>query len=290
MTLRRGLILAVPWLWLLLFLVGPLAIIGAIALAEPADGVPPYVLGLSLGNLELVLTDPLYRNALGLSLRVAAIATLVCLLIGYPMALAIARAPEAWRDPLLLGVMLPFWTGFLMRLNAWVGLLGDQGLVNAGLAWTGIGPMRLLYTETAMFIGIVYSYLPFMVLPLYAQLSRLDPVLTEAASDLGASPARAFLRVTLPLSLPGIGAGCALVFIPAVGEYVIPEMLGGPDAALIGRMLWDEFFNNRDLPTAAALAVALLGVLVLAPALVVAGVRRFRDGGTDRLPSSEGRG
>lgn len=285
MTLRRGLILAVPWLWLLLFLVGPLAIIGAIALAEPADGVPPYVLGLSLGNLELVLTDPLYRNALGLSLRVAAIATVVCLLIGYPMALAIARAPEAWRDPLLLGVMLPFWTGFLMRLNAWVGLLADQGLVNAGLAWTGIGPMRLLYTETAMFIGIVYSYLPFMVLPLYTQLSRLDPVLTEAASDLGASPARVFLRVTLPLSLPGIGAGCALVFIPAVGEYVIPEMLGGPDAALIGRMLWDEFFNNRDLPTAAALAVALLGVLVLAPALVVAGVRRVRDGGTDRLPS-----
>ena len=278
MIARRGLILAVPWLWLLLFLAGPLAIVGAIALAEPAEGVPPYTLGLSLANLELVLTDPLYRDALGLSLRVAGIATLACLLIGYPMALAIARAPEAWRDPLLLGVMLPFWTGFLMRLNAWIGLLGDQGWINAGLAWTGIGPMRLLYTDTAMFIGIVYSYLPFMVLPLYTQLSRLDPVLTEAASDLGASPLRGFLRVTLPLSLPGIGAGCALVFIPAVGEYVIPELLGGPDAALIGRVLWGEFFSNRDWPTAAALAVVLLGVLLAVPGVVMWAGRRFRGG------------
>ncbi len=262
----HAVILAIPWSWLALFLAAPLGIIVAIALAQPADGIPPYALGWHLDALSLVLTDPLYLEALLLSLRVAAIATLACLLIGYPMALAIARASARWREVLLLAVMLPFWTGFLMRINAWIGLLADQGWINAVLAAVGLGPVPLLYTQGAMFVGIVYTYLPFMILPLYTRLSRLDPVLMEAAADLGAPPRTVFLRVTLPLSVPGIVAGCALVFIPAVGEYIIPELLGGPDAALIGRVLWGEFFNNRDWPTAAALALCLLLLLVALPA------------------------
>jgi putrescine transport system permease protein len=278
MTPARALILTIPWVWLALLLIAPGLIVMAIALAEPADGVPPYTLSVSLANLALVTTDPLYRDAMLLSLRVAAISTLGCLVLGYPMALAIARAAEGWRDPLLLAVMLPFWTGFLMRINAWIGLLADQGWINALLGWAGIGPVPLLYTPAAMYIGIVYTYLPFMVLPLYTRLSRLDPALLEAAADLGAPPWCAFLRVTLPLSLPGVAAGCALVFIPAVGEFVIPELLGGPDAALIGRVLWGEFFNNRDWPTAASVALCLLAVLVLLPAAVMAVARRLARG------------
>lgn len=267
-------VLAVPWGWLLLCLLAPLLIVGLIALAQPADGVPPYELDWSVDNLVLVMTDPLYRDALALSLKVAGISTLACLVIGYPMALAIARAPERWRDPLLLGVMLPFWTGFLMRLNAWIGLLRDDGWINNLLVWLGFLPLRLLYTDAAMYLGMVYTYLPFLVLPLYATLSRIDPVLEQAAADLGAPPWRVFLRVTLPLSLPGVWAGCALVFIPAVGEYVIPELLGGPQAQLVGRVLWSEFFQNRDWPTAAAVAVLLLVVLLAIPALLVKGLRR----------------
>ena len=259
--------LAVPWAWLLLFLVAPAAIVLAIAVAQPVERIPPFSLAApTLANFGLVLTDPLYRDALLLSLRVAGLSTLACLLIGYPMALAIARAPARRRNALLLAVMLPFWTGFLMRLNAWIGLLADDGWVNTVLVWLGLGMHRLLYTETAMYIGIVYTYLPFMVLPLYSRLSQLDPVLLEAAADLGAPPWQAFLRVTLPLSMPGILAGALLVFIPAVGEYVIPELLGGPQAQLIGRVLWAEFFANRDWPTASALACVLLLVLLLLPA------------------------
>ena len=202
-----------------------------------------------------------------LSLRVAGLSTLICLLVGYPMALAIARAPERRRNALLLAVMLPFWTGFLMRINAWIGLLQDDGWINAALAFCRLcSPIRLLYTDTAMYIGIVYTYLPFMVLPLYARLSRLDPALLEAAGDLGAPPWRAFLAVTLPLSLPGVWAGALLVFIPAVGEYVIPELLGGPQAQLIGRVLWDEFFANRDWPTGVGAGLHAAGAAAAAPA------------------------
>jgi putrescine transport system permease protein len=183
------------------------------------------------------------------------------------MALAIARSGERWRAPLLLLVMLPFWTGFLMRINAWIGLLQDDGWINAVLGVFSVAPLHLLYTDAAMYVGVVYTYLPFMVLPLYARLSQLDPVLLDAAADLGARPWRAFLRVTLPLSLPGVWAGTLLVFVPAVGEYVIPELLGGPQAQLIGRVLWAEFFQNRDWPTAAALAVWLLVVLLLVPGI-----------------------
>ena len=248
-----------------------------ISLAAPADGVPPYgallqwgagwlpQVAISLDSYALILGDPLYLHALLLSVKVAGVSTLVCLLAGYPMALAIALAPERSRNALLLPVMLPFWTGFLMRINAWIGLLQDDGWINSALMALGLGTHRLLYTDTAMYLGIVYTYLPFMVLPLYARLTRLEPVLLEAAADLGASPLAAFWRVTLPLSLPGVWAGVLLVFIPAVGEYVIPELLGGAQAQLVGRVLWEEFFANRDWPTASALAVVLLVVLLIVP-------------------------
>jgi putrescine transport system permease protein len=270
-------VLALPWAWLALFLLAPTAIVLKISLATPADSVPPYSallhwgsgllpqIAVTLDSYALILGDPLYLHALLLSLKVAGVSTLVCLLAGYPMALAIAQAPERYRNMLLLAVMLPFWTGFLMRINAWIGLLQDDGWINTALVALGLGSHRLLYTDTAMYIGIVYTYLPFMVLPLYARLTRLEPVLLEAAADLGAPPFIAFCRITLPLSLPGVWAGMLLVFIPAVGEYVIPELLGGPQAQLIGRVLWEEFFANRDWPTASALAVVLLVLLLIVP-------------------------
>jgi putrescine transport system permease protein len=272
-TVARALSLGLSWAWLALFSILPLCIILLIALALPADTVPPFDFAADPGNFVIALTDELYRSAFWLSLRTAFVSTLICLLIGYPMALAIARAAGHWRAPLLLALMLPFWTGFLMRINAWIGMLRDDGWVNAGLTLLGFAPVRLLYTDTALYIGMVYTYLPFMVLPIYARLSKLDMELLEAAADLGASPFRAFLRVTLPLSLPGIAAGVALVFIPSVGEFVIPELLGGPGAQLIGRVMWEEFFENRDWPMAASLAWVLLMVLVVLPVCVRALVR-----------------
>jgi putrescine transport system permease protein len=279
--------LAVPWAWLAQFLIGPLAIVVKIAFSAVSDGMPPYApllqwdgagphLNVALDAFALVLTDPFYRRALLVSLRIALVATIACLLIGYPMALAIARAAPSRRNLLLLLVMLPFWTGFLMRLNAWIGLLNDAGWLPRAIAALGItaSPPHLLYTDFAMYLGLVYSYLPFMVLPLYASLSRLDPALLEAASDLGARPFRSFRTITLPLSLPGIAAGCALVFIPSVGEYVIPELLGGPGAQTIGRTLWAEFFDNRDWPTASALATVVLVLLLVVPALAARAVRQ----------------
>ena len=273
---RTG-VLAPVWAWLVALLVAPLGIVVAIALAAPADGVPPFALGLTLDSFVAILTDPLYRDALGLSLWVAFVSTSLCLLLGYPLALAIAQAPERRRDALLLALMLPFWSGFLMRLNAWIGLLADDGWIAGALAWLAGEPMRLLQTDAALYIGMVYTYLPFMVLPLYASLSRLDPALGEAASDLGAPAWERFWRVIVPLSAPGIAAGCALVFIPAVGEYVIPELLGGPGAQLAGRVLWTEFFTNRDWPMASALAVTLLVVLLAVPAAARAVLHRFQQ-------------
>lgn len=265
--MSRAFVLAPVWAWLILLLVAPLVIVLTISVAETADGVPPFVVGFSLDSFFTILTDPLYRDALSISLRVAGVSTLFCLLLGYPTALGIARAPERWRDPLLLAMMLPFWTGFLMRINAWIGLLADDGWIVAAFSWLAGEPIRLLYTDAAMYLGMVYTYLPFMVLPLYASISRLDPALQEAAADLGAPPWVRFLRITLPLSVPGVAAGCMLVCIPAVGEYVIPELLGGPGAQLVGRVLWSEFFTNRDWPMASALAVALLVLLLVMPAL-----------------------
>jgi putrescine transport system permease protein len=264
---RRLAVLALPVLWMAVFFLAPFAIVLSISTAEVAEGLPPYAWpeGGTAANFRTLLEDPFYIEAYLRSLRVAAVSSLLCLLVGYPMALAIARAPERWRNTLLMLVVLPFWTSFLLRVTAWIGILQDGGPLNALLLAAGIvsEPVPLLYTDFAMYLGITYGYLPFLVLPLYATLVKLDPALLEAAADLGARPWRVFLTVTLPLSMPGVVAGVLLVFIPAVGEFVIPELLGGPGAQLIGRVLWTEFFQNRDWPLASALAVVLLAALVL---------------------------
>ena len=286
--MRRWLVLGPLWAWLLLFIALPALIVLALSFSEAAASVPPYEPLLSwngwwpqlhlLGdNYVTLVQDGYYLDAALQSLLVASVSSVLCLLIGYPMALAIARAPERWRSLLLLLVMLPFWTGFLLRIVAWIGLLADDGWINTALLEIGVigAPLHMLYTRFAMYVGIVYCYLPFMVLPLYSRLSKLDPALEEAAADLGAGPLRVFASVTLPLSLPGIAAGFALVFMPAVGEYVIPELLGGPAAQTVGRALWNEFFENHDWPMAAALANALLLGLLLPLALLRAGQRRL---------------
>jgi putrescine transport system permease protein len=260
------------WAWLLLFVAAPVAVVAAISFGQAADGVPPYTLGLDLANFATTGGDFYYLHGFLRSLVVASVSAASCLLIGYPMALAIARSAERRRGLLLLLVILPFWTGFLLRITAWIGLLRDEGWINRALLALGLipKPLVLLHTDLAMYLGIIYCYLPFMVLPLQARLTRADPALEQAAADLGASPWRVFASVTLPLSLPGVWAGLALVFVPVTGEYVIPELLGGPSSITIGRVLWDEFFQNHDWPLAAALALALLAVLLL-PALVLRG-------------------
>ncbi len=284
----RWLVLGPVWLWLLLFIAMPAIIVVALSFSEAAASVPPYaplltwdgwtpVLHLLGDNYQTLVQDDFYLSAALQSLLVASVSSVCCLLIGFPMALAIARAPERWRSLLLLLVMLPFWTGFLLRIVAWIGLLGDEGWINTALIGLGIigSPLHMLYTRFAMYVGIVYCYLPFMILPLYARLSRLDPDLEEAASDLGAAPLRVFVSITLPLALPGIAAGLALVFMPAVGEYVIPELLGGPAAQTVGRALWNEFFENHDWPMAAALANVLLVGLLLPLAVLRSGQKRL---------------
>jgi putrescine transport system permease protein len=286
--MSKWLVLGPVWAWLLLFVAMPALIVVALSFSEAAASVPPYdplltwdgwwpSLHLLGDNYATLVQDGYYLDAALQSLLVAGVSSLLCLLIGYPMALAIARAAEKWRSLLLLLVMLPFWTGFLLRIVAWIGLLNDDGWINNALIGLGLiaTPLHMLYTRFAMYVGIVYCYLPFMVLPLYARLSKLDPALEEAAADLGAGPARVFLSVTLPLSAPGIAAGLALVFMPAVGEYVIPELLGGPSAQTIGRALWNEFFENHDWPMAAALANALLIGLLLPLAVARSGERRL---------------
>jgi putrescine transport system permease protein len=258
-------VIALPYAWLAVFFLLPFALVLAISLGTfDPDAVPPVELGLSLKNFALLFSDDLYIGAWVASVRIAATSTLVALLLGYPMAYAIARARPNWRPLLLMAVILPFWTSFLIRIYAWMGLLSANGILNTFLRWTGLvsDPGTILGTEWAIHLGIVYAYLPFMVLPLYAALEKLDTGLLEAASDLGANPLVAFLTVTLPMSLPGIVAGCLLVFIPAVGEFVIPDLLGGTGTLMIGKVLWDEFFLNSDWPLAAAVAVCLLVLLV----------------------------
>jgi len=259
------LVIGLPFLWLGVFFLLPCALVLAIALGTLApDSIPPVELGLSFKSFALLFSDDLYLAAWLSSLRIAATSTLVALLLGYPMAYAIARAAPNRRPLLLMLVVLPFWTSFLIRIYAWMGLLADNGLIEQFLRWTGLAtnPGTILGTEWAVHLGIVYAYLPFMVLPLYATLEKLDDGLLEAAADLGARPLAAFLTVTLPLSLPGIVAGCLLVFIPAVGEFVIPDLLGGTETLMIGKVLWDEFFTNGDWPLASAVAVCLLVLLV----------------------------
>lgn len=257
--------IALPFLWLAVFFLLPFALVLAIALGTNApDVAPPVELGFSFKNFALLFSDDLYVAAWLSSLRIAATSTLIALLLGYPMAYAIARARPEWRPLLLMLVVLPFWTSFLIRIYAWMGLLAKNGLIDQFLRWSGIAdnPGSILGTEWAVHLGIVYAYLPFMVLPLYATLEKLDTSLLEAAADLGARPLTAFLTITLPLSLPGIVAGCLLVFIPSIGEFVIPDLLGGTDTLMIGKVLWDEFFTNADWPLASAVAICLLVLLV----------------------------
>src|SRR5438045_3259451 len=259
----RRILIGLPFLWLAVFFLLPLGIVAAISFAESADAIPPFKLIWTLANYCTLAQGCLrvYVSSLGL----AALATLLCLLIGYPIAFAIARAPGVWRQLLLFFVMLPFWTSFLIRVYAWIAILQPSGLINRVLLASGLieQPLPLLYNAFSVTLGLVYSYLPFMILPLYGSLSRLDESLLEAAADLGAAPRRVFLGVTLPLSLPGIAAGCLLVFIPAIGEFVIPDLLGGPGTLMVGKMLWQEFFDNVDWPAAGAIATALVIVLTL---------------------------
>ncbi len=272
----RTLVIAVPFGFLLLFFMLPFLAVVKISFAEMRMSVPPYtdliamvndklVFSFSLAHYRAVLTDDLYFVAYLSSIRVAAVTTAVCLLIGYPAAFLIARSPARWRNLLMMAVILPFWTSYLIRVYAWIGILKDQGLLNQVLLAAHLidAPLRLHQTPTGLYIGMVYSYLPYMILPLYASLVKLDRTLEEAATDLGAAPWQVFVTVTLPLSMRGIVAGSLLVFIPSVGEYVIPELLGGPDALMIGRVMWDDFFNNIAWPLAAAATCVMVALLLV---------------------------
>ncbi len=275
--LWRLFVIGMPYLWLGFFFLVPFLIVFKISFADPIVGQPPYTaffdwaangfekVKATLDNFRFLFEDDLYWTSYLKSLRIAGTATALCLLLGYPMAYGIARTRQPYRNVLLLLIVLPFWTSFLLRVYAWMTMLGTYGVINNLLITLGVidEPLKLLYTDFAVYIGIVYSYLPFMVLPLYVALERLDLDLHEAAADLGARPGRVFLDVTLPLSVPGIVGGCLLVFIPALGEFVIPSLLGGADSLMIGRVLFDEFFTNRDWPLASAVATVLLLMLVL---------------------------
>jgi putrescine transport system permease protein len=276
----RWLVIAPPYVWMLLFFAIPFAIALKISFSHAQIAMPPYsplldwsgkdlTLTLNISNYLYLVQDNLYWSAYLSSLKIAVVSTLLCLLVGYPMAYAIARMPPSTRNIALMLVILPSWTSFLIRIYAWIGILKNNGLLNNFLIWLGVidEPLQILHTTTAVYIGIVYAYLPFMVLPLYTNLVKLDLRLLEAAYDLGARPWRVFLSVTLPLSRAGIIAGSMLVAIPVVGEFVIPELLGGPTTLMIGKVLWDEFFNNRDWPVASAVSTVML-ILLLVPILV----------------------
>ncbi len=279
--MRRLGLIALPYLWLLALFLVPFLIVLKIALSDPALSIPPYAptldlragwegirdffAGLDFENFVFLTTDDLYWKAYLSSLRIALVATLLTLLVGFPVAYAMARAEESWRPMLLMLVILPFWTSFLIRVYSWMGILSQEGYLNQLLLGLGLisAPLQILNTNVAVYIGIVYTYLPFMILPIYATLEKLDGSLLEAAEDLGCSRLSAFWLVTVPLSLPGIVAGCFLVFIPTIGEFVIPSLLGGSETLMIGKVLWEEFFSNRDWPVASAVAVILLLILVI---------------------------
>lgn len=269
----RRFAIAIPYLWLFVFFLLPFVIILKISLADPVVAQPPFTpmfdaqgdLSISLDSFQLLLTDNLYAVTFLRSVLLAGSAMILCLMLGFPMAYGIARSSPGTRSLLLLLIVLPFWVSFLLRVYAWMGLLNNHGVINNLLMWLGLidHPIQMMYTNFAIFIGLAYSYLPFMVLPLYATLERMDMDLVEAAQDLGASRTQAFWDITWPLARAGVIAGCLLVFIPAMGEYVIPYLLGGPDSLLIGRVLFDEFFVNRDWPLASSVAIALLLLLVV---------------------------
>ncbi|MDP3897700.1 MAG: ABC transporter permease subunit [Mesorhizobium sp.] len=280
-ALTSRLVIIVPYVWLVLFFLVPFLIVFKISLSQTAIAMPPYAPTFTLGdgiaaffsnlrqlsfeNYLWLTEDALYFNAYVSSVVIAGISTFLALLIGFPIAYGMARAPLTIRPLLLMLVILPFWTSFLIRVYAWIGILKPEGLLNQFLIWTGLidQPLIILNTHSAIFIGIVYSYLPFMVLPLYSTLEKMDFSLIEAAQDLGCTPTRAFWKITFPLALPGVVAGCLLVFIPATGEFVIPDLLGGSQTLMIGKTLWNEFFSNRDWPVSSAVAVILLLLLVV---------------------------
>jgi putrescine transport system permease protein len=279
--MRRFILIAVPYLWLVALFLVPFLIVLKISLSDIALSIPPYTPQLDwtagwtglkdffgqldFENFTFLTQDPLYWRAYVSSLQIALISTVLTLLVGYPIAYAMAQAPDEWRPTLLLLVILPFWTSFLIRVYSWIGILSNEGFLNQFLLWTGVisTPLTILNTNTAVYIGIVYTYLPFMILPIYSALEKMDGSLLEAAEDLGCSRLSAFWLVTIPLSKAGIVAGCFLVFIPALGEFVIPSLLGGSDTLMIGKVLWEEFFSNRDWPVASAVAVILLLILVV---------------------------
>ena len=272
----QSVVSGIPFIWLLLFFLAPFFIVLKISLAESIIASPPFTkllnwdgglpsLTASIDNFAYLWEDSLYVRTYINSIKIAFISTVLCLLIGYPMAWAIVRSQDTTRYILLLLIILPFWTSFLLRVYAWMGLLADQGTLNSFLIWLGVieKPIRLLYSQFAVYVGIVYSYLPFMILPLYANMEKLDTSLQEAAADLGARPLAGFFTVTLPLTAQGILAGSLLVFIPATGEFVIPDLLGGGNVLMIGRILFSEFNSNHDWPVASAVAIALVIVLVV---------------------------
>ncbi len=281
-SLGRTVVLMPPYLWMGLFFLLPFGFVLKISFSEAVIASPPFAPLLEYDadegilnalfrvfNYQYLLEDSLYFNAYLGSIKIAAVSTIICLLIGYPFALAIARSPRSKQPLLLVALMLPFWTSLLIRVYAWIGILRQDGVLNNFLLWAGLidEPLVLLQTTFATYVGVVYAYLPFMVLPLYAVLEKQDLTLLEASRDLGASPARSFLDVTLPLSWPGVVSGCMLVFIPVIGEFVIPTLLSGESTLMIGRVLWTEFFNNRDWPVASAVAVIML-VLLIIPIIV----------------------
>lgn len=273
----RRLVIAVPYIWLVLFFLIPFILIFKISLSESILAVPPYSaisewtqegfwsIRFNLGNYLRMVFDPFYASGLATSISIAFMATLCCLILGYTIAYGISRVSKQWRFILLLMVILPFWTSFLVRVYAWMGILAKDGLLNQLLLSLGLisEPQQFLYNNFSVLVGIVYCYLPFMILPIYSILEKIDEVYLEAAYDLGCTPWTAFWRVTFPLSLPGVLSGVALVFIPALGEFVIPELLGAPDNLMIGRIIWIEFFNNRDWPVASTVAVVMLLMFVV---------------------------
>ncbi len=273
----RTLVIAIPFWWLMVFFLIPFAVVFKISFAEAIIARPPYSqlftfaengvvqIKLVIANYGYLLEDSLYISAYWSSIKIAFVSTFITLLVAYPMAYFIARSPSRRRNVLLMLIILPFWTSFLLRVYAWIGILKTNGIINNILMWLGITnePFVMMQTDFAVYVAIVYTYLPFMVLPLFTNLVKLDQSLLEASSDLGANALTTFFKITLPLSVPGIIAGSMLVFIPVVGEFVIPALLGGPDTLMIGKVLWNEFFSNRDWPVASAVAIVMLVLLVI---------------------------
>ena len=294
---RRFFLISVPYIWLLLLFLVPFGIVLKISLSDSALAIPPYspTFDLSAGwagfremwaafdfeNFLWLVDDSLYIKAYLSSVWIALVSMILTLLVGYPIAYGMAKAPEEWRPTLMMLIILPFWTSFLIRVYAWIGILGSQGYLNQFLLWIGVidEPLVLLNTSLAVYIGIIYTYMPFMVLPIYATLEKLDGDLLEAAEDLGCSRISAFWLITVPLSRPGVIAGCFLVFIPVVGEFVIPSLLGGSRTLMIGKVLWDEFFANRDWPLASAVAVILLLILIIPIVLFQRQQQRAQEAG-----------